>query len=96
MTVHETPHPLAGKVVTISHGVEDPAQGAVRGGAEYRIEDWWDRVAGKRWGDANGNPACLHYAMRAAANRIPPDDEVLYGKIGPFGHLVHVSEIDLE
>ena len=27
------------------------------------------------------------------AYNIPIDDEVLYGKIGAFGHLVHVSEI---
>ena len=94
MPVHAEPHPLAGQTVTISNGVEDPAQSAVTTGAKYKIEDWWDRVAGRSWGQANGNPACLHYAMRAAANMITPDDEVLYGKIDGFGHLVHVSEID--
>jgi hypothetical protein len=95
MKIHEDPHPLAGKTVMISAGSEDPAQGAVVGGAEYKIEDWADRVLGRSWGEANGNPACLHYAMRAAANGLPPDDEVLYGKIGYLGHLVHVSEIEL-
>ena len=94
MPVHQAAHPLAGQIVTISNGVEDPAQSAVRTGAKYKIEDWWDRVSGRRWGEANGNPACIHYAMRAAANMIIPDDEVLYGKIDGFGHLVHVSEID--
>jgi hypothetical protein len=24
----------------------------------------------------------------------PPDDEVLYGKVGLFGSLVHISEIE--
>jgi hypothetical protein len=94
MPVHADAHPLSGQVVTISNGVEDPAQSAVKPGAKYKIEDWWDRVSGRRWGEADGNPACLHYAMRAAANMIPPDDEVLYGKIDGSGHLVHVSEID--
>jgi hypothetical protein len=93
MSIHPAPHPMAGQTVTIKDGVQDPAQGAVTGGAEYRLEDWWDRVGSAPWGDARGNPACLHYAMRIAGTDIPPDDEVVYGKIGPFGHLVHVSEI---
>jgi hypothetical protein len=67
-------------------------------GEEYRVEDYWDRVAGFSWKFAQGNPACLQYAIRtgignAKGAHIPPDDEVLYGKIGHFGHLIHVSEI---
>ena len=44
----------------------------------------------------DGNPACLVYAMRSATQDqdIPLDDEVLYGKIGSLGHLVHISEIE--
>lgn len=94
MAIHTEPHPLAGQVVKISDGVTDPVQSAVQGGAEFKIEDWWDRISGRPWGDTQGNPACIHYSMRAAANLIPADDEVLYGKIGYFGHLVHVSEIN--
>ena len=94
MPVHDTRHPLAGQTVTISEGVTDPAQAAVTGGAEFTIGDWWDRLAGRSWREAQGNPACVHYAVRAAENLIPPDDEVLYGKIGIYGHLVHVSEIN--
>lgn len=94
MPVHQEPHPLAGQTVTISNGVEDPGQSQVTTGAEYRIVDWWDRVSGRRWGEASNNQACVHYAMRAAANMITPDDEVLYGTIGESGYLVHVSEID--
>ena len=94
MSIHSTAHPLAGKTVAIRDGVTDPAQQAVVGGAEYRIEDWWDRVAGKSWGLCQGNPACLQYAMRGVANDLPLDDEVVYGKIGALGHLVHVSELD--
>jgi len=93
MALHPEAHPLAGQTVTIREGVTDPAQGAVVGGAHYRLEDWWDRITGKSWGDSRGNPACLQYAMRAVANGLFPDDEVVYGKVGAFGHLVHVSEI---
>lgn len=93
---HPDRHPLAGKTVKIATWVADPAQKQVVPGAEYRIEDWWDRIAGVGWGEAPGNPACLHYSMRAAFNKIPVDDEVLYGKIGAFGHLVHVSEIEYQ
>jgi hypothetical protein len=81
--------------VRIRDGVTDAAQGAVVGGAEYRIEDLCKYAAGKSWMDSDGNPACLHYAMRSVANHLPIDNEVLYGKIGSFGHLVHVSEIEM-
>lgn len=92
--IHAESHPLAGTTVRIKDGVTDPAQGAVVAGAEYRVEDYWDRVAGGSWSMAEGNPAALHYALRSAVNDLPLDDEVLYGKIGSLGHLVHVSELD--
>lgn len=87
------PHPLAGKKVKIKDGVNDPAQKQVVGGAEYVIEDWWDRLTGGSWMFADGNPAALHYAMRSAFNQLPINDDVVYGKIGNLGHLVHVSEL---
>lgn len=83
-----------GATVRIRDGVTDPAQGQVVGGAEYRVEGLWQEVTGCSWTEAIGNPAALQYAMRAAANNLPIDDDVLYGKIGHFGHLVHVSEIE--
>lgn len=85
-------HP--GETVRIRDGVTDPAQGQVVGGAGYRIEDLWTNVAGKSWTVSDGNPAALRYAIRSAANGLPLDDDVLYGKIGHSGHLVHVSEIE--
>ena len=42
---------------------------------------------------ATGNPACLKYALRAGADGLPVDDEVLYVKSGGFGYLVHASEL---
>ena len=81
MTRHENPSPLAGATVTLKDG------------REYRVEDYWDRITGGSWMDANGNPAALIYAVRGATAGLPLDDEVLYGKIGSFGALVHVSEV---
>ena len=45
---------------------------------------------------AKGNPACMVFAMRTgfAKEPIPTDDEVLYGKIGGLGHLIHITEIE--
>jgi hypothetical protein len=80
--------PLAGQTVTIRADV------AEIGGQEYRVEDWWQNVYGGSWMDANGNPAALNYALRAGFAGLPTDNEVLYGKVGPFGHLVHISEIE--
>ena len=84
---------LAGTTVRIKDGVTDPIQGQVVGGTEYRVEDFWDHLTGGSWMNADGNPAALHYAMRAGMTGLPVDDEVLYGKIGNLGHLVHVSEV---
>lgn len=90
--LHKDSSPLAGKTVHIKENVEH-FQFPNFGGSEYRVEDWWDRVANKSWMDCDGNPACLVYAMRGAG-QTPIDDEVLYGKVGGFGHLVHITEIE--
>ncbi len=94
--MHTKPHPLAGKTVRIKAHVTHP-QNDKFGGAELRIEDWHDRIAGQSWMDCNGNPACIIYAMRTglATHDVPTDNEVVYGKVGPFGHLVHVSELEI-
>lgn len=85
--IHECAHQLAGAEVPI-------VKGELKG-ETIRIEDWWDRVAGKSWMNCDGNPACLGYAMRTgmATERVPMDNEVVYGKIGFAGYLVHVSEL---
>ena len=90
--MHSESHPLAGKTVRIK-GSTDPVQGQVVDGAEYRVEDWWDKISGGSWMNATGNFAAMHYAARSAANGLPLDNEVVYGKIGPLGHIVHVSEL---
>lgn len=92
--IHQEPHPLAGQTVKIKDGVIDPAQGLVLPGAEYRIEDWWDRVSGESWMTSYSNIAALQYAIRSAKNDLPLDDNVVYGKIESLGHLVHVSEFE--
>lgn len=92
--MHEIEHPLAGQIVKIKDGVTDPVQNQVVGGAEYRVEDWWDHLTGGSWRTAQGNMAAMQYATRAGLTGLPPDDEVVYGKIGAFGHLVHVSELE--
>lgn len=91
--MHTQSHPLAGKTVKINDTGKDATQSAVVPGAEYRVEDYWDKVTGKSWMNSDGNPAAMQYAMRSAIAGLPLDDEVVYGKIGAFGHLVHVSEL---
>lgn len=91
---HPEAHPLAGRTVVLNDTAKDGLR-EVMPGVEFRVEDYWDRVSGGSWMFAEGNPACLKYAMRTglSGGNIPLDDEVVYGKIGPFGHLVHVSEL---
>lgn len=91
MTLHKTSHPLAGMTVRLN---DRTAKGdGVFPDAIYRIEDYWDKLTGESWMFAEGNPAALNYAMRSGLGEMPLDDEVVYGKIGAFGHLIHVSEL---
>jgi len=93
--MHENISPLASKTVDIKPHVKHP-QNKNFGGSQIKIEDWWDRVSGGSWMFAQGNPACLVYAMRTGFSEVPvpTDDEVLYGKINGLGHLIHISEIE--
>lgn len=83
----------AGKTVKIKDGFNDPYNGPIEAGTEYHVEGYWDEITGKSWMFSDGNPACLNYAMRSAIS-LPLDNNVLYGKIGAFGFLVHTSEVE--
>ncbi len=82
-------HPLAGKTVFL-RCKSDPDH---LDGQEFIVEDWWINVAGRSWMSCDGNPGCLKYAIRSAMAGLPIDDEVVYGHVGAFGHLVHESEL---
>ena len=85
-------HPLAGKTVKLKCK-PDPEK---LNGQEFVVEDWWINVAGKSWMHCDGNPSCLNYAMRSGFVGLPTDDNVVYGKVGSIGHIVHESELIYE
>lgn len=89
--MHTASHPLAGRTVTLNLKSKDAPDIAT--GSEFRVEDYWDKITGGSWMTAQGNPAALKFAMRSGLAGLPLDDEVVYGKVGPYGHLVHVSEL---
>lgn len=91
--IHGEKHPLAGKTVKIKNSVRW-FQGTEYAGQDFRLEDWWDRLGQGSWMFCRGNPACIIYALRSGLSGLPTDDEVVYGKIGNYGHLIHVTEID--
>jgi len=93
--MHNEKSPLAGKTVRLKSDVKH-FQFEEFGGSEFVVEDWWDRIAGKSWMFCDGNPAAMIFGMRSGFNGLPDDDEVLYGHVGAFGHLVHISEIETE
>jgi hypothetical protein len=74
----------AGQTVTVDIGY---------GLSTYRIDGYWDVLTGVSWRNSAGNPASINYAIRAITKGLPNNDLVLYGKIGPLGYLVHVTEI---
>lgn len=92
---------FAGKTVKVKDGVGKSLYNENMSGADYVIEDWWENVNGKSWMFSDGNPAALEYAVRIAAygenNSVPIfSNDVVYGKIGMFGHLFHVNELELD
>lgn len=95
------PFKRAGDTIKVKSGVGKGLQCGDMSGADFVIEDWCENVLSGSWMYANGNPAALEYAMRTASNgnnnHVPTfSDDVLYGKIGMFGHLFHVNELELE
>lgn len=80
-------HELAGKTVVLN------SKSPELNGKEYKVEDFWTNVAEFSWMKGWGNPACLAYGVRVVTVELPLDDNVVYGKIGCLGYLVHVSEL---
>ncbi|MCK9434793.1 MAG: hypothetical protein M0R32_08270 [Candidatus Cloacimonetes bacterium] len=93
--IHNAPHAFAGSTAKIKPGIKHP-QFEDFGGSEFHLEDWWDRVSGESWMFCDGNMACMIYGMRSGMAHLPTDNEVVYGKVGGLGHLLHISELDFE
>ena len=89
----------AGMEVKIKENAGLSMCGEELSGKMFRIEDWFENVIGCSWMNANGNPTALEYAMRTgltANNNVPIfSNDVLYGKVGMFGHAFHVNELEL-
>lgn len=88
----------AGETVKIKNGVGKGFQVGDMSGMDFIIEDWCENVIGCSWMNANGNPAALEYAMRHSLygdnNNVPMfSNDVVYGKIGSLGHLLHINEL---
>jgi hypothetical protein len=100
--IHSEPHPLAGRTVTVElKGPHHQLEGTTH---EFEIEDWWDRISHKNlsWAESHGNWAAELFGIRVgqfknATELLNKDqmNEVVYGKIGGYGNIVHQSEIIL-
>lgn len=93
--MHSEPHPLAGQEIQTDLKAVHPQLGDSMIHTAI-VEDWWDRLTGNTWYQSynQGNPAAMVYGIRTMfAEDIPLGDDVLYVKIGPFGHIIHDTEI---
>lgn len=92
--MHRENHSLAGKTVRLNDRANDPIYRVVMPLKLYEIEGWWDFLTGSSWRFAQSrNIDARHYAARRIAAGLPPDDEVVYGKIDGLGRLVHATEL---
>lgn len=90
--------PYAGMTVKVKDSIgPDPLTGQILAGQDFTIEDWWQNVSGLSWMDSDGNPAALNYGFRIGlcGHSVPLNNEVLYGKIGMLGCLLHITELVL-
>lgn len=97
--LHSEPHPLKGKTIRIN-SPKCPTHhhdGTPFHGTETIIGDWADCMWNKSWGDMEGNPTAMGYAVRTASVGIDidDDDQVVYVHSREFNRsdLLHVSEI---
>lgn len=91
----------AGRTVKTKQGVGINSFGQDMSGQDFVVEDWWENVSGCSWMYAAGNPAALEYAIRHAKygdnNNVSLfGNDVVNGKIGTFGHIFHVNELEIE
>lgn len=65
---------------------------------DFHVEDLWYNFYNTNWflNASQGNMACVNYMTRVMKDDLPRDEvrDVLYGKTGPFGNLVHASELE--
>lgn len=87
----------AGKLLKIKKGAGYSTMGELLDGKELLVEDYWMNVSGRSWKKVEGNPAVMEYIIRSMKRKepLPMDDNVVYGKVGYYGHLFHVSELVL-
>lgn len=84
--IHTEDHPLAGRKVRLNDTAEDPYRGILVPGQVFEVENWYDRI----------DPAKPVSWRRVNYLGRLPDDEVVYGHVDGFGHIVHVSELGAE
>lgn len=96
--IHTEDHPLAGRKVRLNDTAEDPYRGILVPGQVFEVENWYDRIDPAKpvsWmSDATWHT--MHYGQRVNYLGRLPDDEVVYGHVDGFGHIVHVSELGAE
>ncbi len=88
---------LKGKTVKIKDQAGLEINGQNLAGEDFIIEDLWKNMTGSSWKtQVPGNPACMLYSYRSNDLDLPDDDMVIYGKVGGFGHLLHITELNIE
>lgn len=80
--VHAKAHPLANQKVGIVKGQHK--------GKVFEVQDWADRLPE---GTVLLTDSFIYKTRREEAE-LPYDQEIVYGKIGHFTHLVHATELD--
>jgi hypothetical protein len=79
--VHTAAHPKAGQTVLLSKGPD--------AGKQFKVQDWFDRVAGGTINNCASNPMAQPYISRGNSDYV----EVIAGTIDDNQVAVHNSEL---
>jgi hypothetical protein len=82
---HPQKHPLAGRTVRVSIFDQDE---------DFYVYDWFDRVFQAFWLSKAGGRSAQNYAKHAGFKGLPLDNEVVYGRVGKWGTIVHATELE--
>lgn len=86
-------HELARKKVKLNLLAEYPPftnLNPIFSGDVFIVEDWADNALGKKWEDQN---TFTTVSFDERTRNLDVDDDVIYGHVNGYGHLVFASEL---
>lgn len=88
--------PYSGQRFVVKRNVGYDNHGFNLGGAIFEVEGWCKNIFGDDWRNSDLFPIKVYLDRINDFNPSVPDDgQAVYGKIGMFGYIFHITELHL-